>query len=411
MAETEILPQKIVDTRTIILKSRLDSKNVKLIGDKLKTGFFSRFGLFKPRPKDVLLVAFSKYYEPYILIGGKYSIDYCRRHNYALKVEDETQAIFIDGKKLKPEPLSPRESDKVINLVGEEHSHFENETYVIIDRLLQEVPPEKLFFAPFESDLENRSESDFDLRKPKLTLDEEITFLRSKIAKRPPDVAEIVREIFEINERIIIYSPVYELTYKNIKNGKNVTALINGITGGLMLGKFKIKTSKKREVSFEAYPENPTMVQPRFFRAEPEQSQVHDDSYVSSSTNKTQIEKLIVEERTENVAPSSHQTEETLGFNAEIMTNLATDFVTRLGYKHNQFPTKLSVEGETDLVELKLQKGTARVQIDTKTKEVKEYEIQEEEAEQGFFASKRKFLLFLSSIVTIVVALKLANIF
>lgn len=408
MAETEILPQKIVDTRTIILKSRLNSKNVKLLGDKLKTGFFSRFGFLKPRPKDVLLVAFSKYYEPYILIGGKYSIDYCKRHNYALKVEDETQAIFIDGKKLKPEPLSPRDRDKVINLVGEEHSHYENETYIILDRLLQEVPPEKLFFAPFESELES---SDFDLRKPKISLDEEITFFRSKIAKRPPDVAEIVREIFEINERLIIYNPVYELTYKNIKNGKNVTALINGITGGLMLGKFEIKAPKKLEASFEAYPENPTIVQPRSFRAEQEQAQVHDGSYVSSSTNKNQTETLIVEERTENVAPSSHQPEATLGFNAEIMTNLATDFVTRLGYKHNQFPTKLSVEGETDIIELKLQKGTARVQIDTKTKEVKEYEIQEEEAEQGFFASKRKPLLFLSSIVTIVVALKLANIF
>jgi hypothetical protein len=411
MAETEILPQKIADTRTIILKSRLDSKNVKLLGDKLKIGFFSRFGFLKPRPKDVLLVAFSKYYEPYILIGGKYSIDYCKRHNYALKVEDETQAIFIDGKKLKPEPLSHRENDKVINLVGEEHSHYENETYVILDRLSQEVPPEKLVFAPFESELENRSESNFDLRKTKLSLDEEITFLRSKIAKRPPDVAEIVREVFEVNERIIIYSPVYELTYKNIKNGKNVTALINGITGGLMLGRFEIKTPKKPEVSLEACPENPTMLQPRFFRAEPEQSQVHDSSYVSSSTNKTQTQKPIVEERTENVAPGSPQPEATLGFNAEIVTNLATDFVTRLGYKHNQFPTKLSVEGETDLIELKLQKGTARVQIDTKTKEVKEYEIQEEEAEQGFFTSKRKLLLFISSIATIVVALKLANIF
>ena len=135
MAETEILPQKIVDTRTVILKSKLNSKNVKLLGDKLKTGFFSRFGFLKPIPKDVLLVAFSKYYEPYILIGGKYSIDYCKRHNYVLKVEDETQAIFIDGKKLRPEPFSPRDRDKIINLVGEEHSHYENETYVVLDRL------------------------------------------------------------------------------------------------------------------------------------------------------------------------------------------------------------------------------------------------------------------------------------
>jgi hypothetical protein len=36
MAEIEILPQKIVDTRTIILKTRLDPSRVKLQGDKLK---------------------------------------------------------------------------------------------------------------------------------------------------------------------------------------------------------------------------------------------------------------------------------------------------------------------------------------------------------------------------------------
>src|SRR5690606_8643578 len=100
------------------------------------------------------------------------------------------------------------------------HSHYENESYVILDRMLQEVSPDNLFFAPFEGDLENGPAIDFDLRKPQISLEEEITFLRSRVAKRPPDVAEIIREIFEINERTIIYSPVYELTYKNIKNGK-----------------------------------------------------------------------------------------------------------------------------------------------------------------------------------------------
>jgi len=411
MAEIEILPQKIVDTRTIILKSRLDSTRVKLQGDKLKTSFFVRFGFLKPKPKDISLIAFSKYYEPYIVIGGKYSIDYCKRHNYALKVEDKTQAIFIDGKKLKPESLSLEDNVKVIKLVGEEHSHYENETYVILDRMLQEVSPENLFFAPFESELENRPDVNFDLRKPQISLEEEITFLRSRVAKRPPDVAEIIREIFEINERTIIYSPVYELTYKNIKNGKNVTALISGITGGVILGKFDTKASKKLGDPLEASPENPPTIQTRFFRAEPEQPQAHEDSYVSNSTNKNPTENLIVEEKVNNIAPNSHQPADTFRFNAENATHVATNFMTRLGYKQGQFPTKLYLDGETNVVELKLQQGTARVQIDPKTKEVKEYEIQEEEAKEGFFASKRKIILLLSSIVTIIVVLKLMNIF
>jgi hypothetical protein len=411
MAEIEILPQKIVDTRTVILKSRLNSNKVRLQGEKLKTSFFVRLGFLKPKAEDILLVAFSKYYEPYILIGGKYSIDYCKRHNYALKVEDRTQALFIDGKKLKPEPLG--ENARVIKLVGEEHSHHENETYVVLDRMLQEVSPDNLFFAPFESELENRPDVDFDLRKPHISLEEEIAVLRSRIAKRPSDVAEIVREMFEINERTIIYSPVYELTYKNLKTGKNVTALTNGITGRVILGKFDTKTSKK--LGSVKASENLPAIQPQFLRPEPEppqQPQVHDDDYVSNSTDEIPTEKLVIGERVNNVAPVMHQAKGVFRSNAENTTHVATNFMTRLGYKQGQFPTKLYADGETNVVELQLQRGTARVQIDTKTKEVKGYEIQEAEAEQGFFTSKRKLLLLLmSSIVAVAVILKLINVF
>ena len=376
MAETEILPQKLVNMRIIILKSKLDSKRVKLQGEKLKTSFFTRFGFLKPNPKDVVLIAFSKYYEPYILIGGKYSIDYCKRHRYALKVEDKTQALFVEGKKLKPEPLSPKDNSMVVNLVGEEHSHYENETYVILDRMLQEVPPEKLCFAPFEGELENQPEAYFDLRKPRISLDQQISFLRSKIAKRPSDVAEIIREIFEINERMIVYSPIYELTYKNIKNGKKVTALINGITGSMNIGRFELRAIE-RESSSETISENRSAVQTRFLQAKSEQSQVRGESYLSTSTGKNQTENLRVKERVKNADSSINQLEESFMLDAENVTHVATDFLTRLGYKQGQFPTKLSVDGETGVVELKLQKGTARVHVDTKTNEVTEYEIEE----------------------------------
>jgi hypothetical protein len=410
MAEIEILPQKIVDTRNVILKSRLDSNRVKFQGEKLKTSFFVRFGFLKPKPKDVLLIAFSKYYEPYVVIGGKYSIDYCKRHGYALQVEDRTQALFIDGKKLKPEPLSVEGDARVIKLVGEEHSHYQNESYIVLDRMLQEVSPENLSFAPSESELENQ-DGDFDLRKPQISLDEEIAFLRSKIAKRPADVAEIVREMFEITERTIIYSPVYELTYKNLKNGKRVTVLINGVTGGMVLGKFD-KASRKLGDSLGASPENFVTTQTRFFRAEPEQSPIHDDSYITSSASKIPAENLIVEERVSNVATTPHQTQSAFRSNAENTTHVATNFMTRLGYKQGQFPTKMYLDGETNVVELQLQDGTARVQIDPKTKEVKGYEIQEAEAEEGFFASRRKLLFLLSSVVAVIaVVLKLVNVF
>jgi hypothetical protein len=315
MAEIEILPQKIVDTRTIILKSRLDSRMVRLQGEKLKTSFFVRFGFLKPKPREILLVAFNKYYEPYIVIGGKYSIDYCKRHNYALKVEDRTQAIFIDGKQLKPEPMSLEDKAKVIRLVGEEHSHYENETYVILDRMLQEVSSDNLFFAPFENEFETQPTADFDLRKPQISLEEEITFLRSKVARRPADVAEIIRENFEINERTLIYSPVYELTYKNMKNGKNVTALINGITGGVVLAKFDVQFSRK--VGDPRVSESLPVVQKRFFRVEPEQPRTRGDAYVSLSPVNNATESLVVKEKVPTVVDTPPQASSALRFNAE----------------------------------------------------------------------------------------------
>jgi hypothetical protein len=411
MAETEILPQKIVDTKTIILKPRLDSNRVRLQGDKLKTNFFARSGFLKPRYEDIVLVSFSKYYEPYIVIGGKYSIDYCKKYNYALEVEDKTQEIFIDGKKLKPEPLAPGKTVKVIKLVGEEHSHYESETYLILDRMMREVSSEKVLFAPFECELENQPRVDYDLRKPKISLEEEIELLRSRIAKRPSDVAEIIREIFEINERIIIYSPIYELTYQNIKNGKQVTALINGISGDVTLGKFETQASKKLAGnSLETSNENLPAVKTQFFRSEPEQSQSLDDTSISNLTIKDRSENAIVERGTD-ISSNSYESKDASWFNAENAAHSAVDFMKRLGYEQGQFPTKVFLDGENNVVELSLQKGTARVQINTKTGEVKEYEVQEAEMKQGFFTTKRKVLLFVSSIVAVATVLKLMNIF
>jgi len=412
MAEIEIFPQKIVDTRTLILKSRLDSNAAILQGEKLKTIFFAKFGFLKPNSEDVALTAFNKYYEPYIVVGGKYSIDYCKRHNYAVRVENSTQEIFIDGKKLKSEPLTPEKTAKVIKLVGEEHAHYENETYLILDRMMREVTPENLPFAPSEHEQEDKPEVDFDLRRTKITLEEEIAILRSRIAKRPPDVAEIVREIFEINERTIIYSPIYELNFQNNKNGKNIIALINGITGEVVLGKNeeRILSKKLAKESREIYRKNLSITKAEFFQRDSKTSQTISNPHMSNPTVMEPNENAVVK-RTRNNLPNSYPHENTIRSAAEDAMHLAADFLKRLGYTHDRIPTKMYMDGENEVVEVSLQNGNAIVQIDNKTKEVKGYEIQDTETNQGFFKSRRRLVLILSSIFTVAIVLKLMNIF
>ena len=64
-------------------------------------------------------------------------------------------------------------------------------------------------------------------------------------------------------------------------------------------------------------------------------------------------------------------------FDIENAITLASDSLKHLGLKNKIKPLKVSLDGELYVVELSLQNKTAKVLVNTKTKEVKEYEIQE----------------------------------
>jgi len=206
----------------------------RLLGEKVKGKFFVRLGFLKPKPEEIRLISVDKYYEPYIVVGGKYAIDYCKRRVYAIEVDEEMQEIVIAGKEFKPESVSPERPFKVIKFEGEGHFHYEDEAYFILDRMGREVLPEQLSYAPSEERLENLTELDIKLRKMKISSEQEIEFLRSRIVSKPSDVDEVTREWFEVNERTIICIPRYELTFQNVKTGKEAIVEIDGITGKII---------------------------------------------------------------------------------------------------------------------------------------------------------------------------------
>ena len=234
MPEITVLPQKIVDRKIIFLKSRLDLTMARLLGEKVKDEFFARLRFFKPKAEEIRLISIYKYYEPYVVVGGKYAIDYCKRRVYAIRVDEETQEIFIAGKKFKAEPLSPEIPFKVINLEGEGHFHYEDEAHFILDRRGHEVGPEQLSFAPPEERPENFTELNRKLREVKISFEQEIDFLRSRIVNRPSDAHEVIREWFEVNERTMICIPTYELSFQNVKTGQQAIVEIDGITGKII---------------------------------------------------------------------------------------------------------------------------------------------------------------------------------
>ncbi len=104
--------------------------------------------------------------------------------------------------------------------------------------------------------------------------------------------------------------------------------------------------------------------------------------------------------------------EEVSRFNAENATSLTVDFLKRLGYKRGLRATKVTLSEGTYVVEMALERRTAKVQIDSSTRQVKEYEIQDLEVTSGFSSIKGKIPLILASLIGVVVVfLKIINVF
>ncbi len=248
MSHPEIVLQSMVDIRTVVLKPHLDQGDVQLIGEKIKRSLFSkRFG-FKLKVEDVRFLSCETYFEPYLIIGGKYILDYCKKHVFKVNVHEKTTKVLVGGQEFESEQIDPDIKSRAIRVKGEEYAHHEKQTYFILDRMKREIEPEKLPISPFRIQREGFSPNS-NFKSMQISDEMQIEFLKARIARRPVGVGEIIREVFEITERTIIYYPMYELTFENAKDKKDATITINGITGETILNGNK-QLAIKTVVSF-----------------------------------------------------------------------------------------------------------------------------------------------------------------
>jgi hypothetical protein len=98
-------------------------------------------------------------------------------------------------------------------------------------------------------------------------------------------------------------------------------------------------------------------------------------------------------------------------FDAENATNSAADFLKRLGYKGSWSPMKVSLDGELFVVEMMLKQLSAKVQINSKTKEIREYELQKGEESGGAFKNKGIFIFLIAAVSIAVASAKLLGLF
>lgn len=79
--------------------------------------------------------------------------------------------------------------------------------------------------------------------------------------------------------------------------------------------------------------------------------------------------------------------------NAETVTAIATSFLKRIGNKGGLKPKRVSLEGGIYLVEVEMKKLTAIVRVNSETKEITEYEIQQKGEEASLTSISPKIIM------------------
>ena len=230
------LEEKIVKLKTIVYKKIVDPSIIKLIGEREKLKLFTKIGLIKPKKEEIQFVALKTFYEPFFIIKGRYNIDYYRRKKYHLTIEDDVKELLVFEKILQPTASKISElrgKERSIELAADQRIIKEKSDYIILDFKGQEVELENFPVAPSEEEIE-KILSNEDIKKSEISPEKAIKILRKKIVDKPKDVGHIQKELFEVTEYNLVYVPIYQTFYKNIKNQSIKNIIINGVSAKLL---------------------------------------------------------------------------------------------------------------------------------------------------------------------------------
>jgi hypothetical protein len=238
--EAPTIPEVISKKKIVVYKSRVDPTIVKLTAEKMKAKLFTKPGFSKRKPKEVRVVSVDKYYEHYILIDADYSIRYFKKRLYVLGVDPETEEVKISGESYKPEvdenvAMESGDSRKVIRLEAEMWSSYQDRAYLVFDREGQEISPDQIPAAPSEDHPEEiLKEFSKKTMSVQGSLQKEIGLVKSRIAKRPSAITKIEEELFQVSENTVIYSPIYEITFRDVGTGEEKFIKIDGVTAKII---------------------------------------------------------------------------------------------------------------------------------------------------------------------------------
>lgn len=245
------VPEKVAERKIIVYKPRVDSKEVRSIADRMKTMLFRKLIFMKPKPEEVQTISIEKYFEPYVVVDGEYSIDYSKNWSHNIQVDETMQELTFFGEKITPVSLKDHLATpcKIVTLSGVSRLKFEAKARLIFDNDWQQVGLEELPFVPFEEQPEKALNSvEQNPKNFNLSEEKEVELLKSLLVQRPSDILSIHKELFTIFDRALIFKPMYRITFVNIKTKKEAILQIDAITGKTKLGDRQALAHEKETV-------------------------------------------------------------------------------------------------------------------------------------------------------------------
>jgi len=229
----ESTPEKIASRKVIIYKTMIDPTVIKLATEKVKDRLFVKFGFLKPSPEQIQQFSFDKDYEAFVIVDGKYTIDYYRRRIYTIRVDEKAQEVILFDKTFKPEN-SAEPPSKVVRIEGEERLVHQAKAYLVLSADGREVSPKRIPSAPSEEQSKKLLAEIESTKKLEILPNEEVNIIQNKIVKRPQEIKRIVHELFEVTDRAVIYTPIYRVKFQNVKTGEMKTVKFDGVTARLL---------------------------------------------------------------------------------------------------------------------------------------------------------------------------------
>jgi hypothetical protein len=234
LTKTITIPESIVQRKVIVFKPSFGIKAVRKISEKTKNQMFKKYLFLKSKPEATKIDSIDKYFEQYIVIDGKYIVDYSKNWKYLIQVDEEMQKLKISNKYFEPK-LSKEHLElpyKTLELKGIGRFYHESRLRLIFDQKWNEVGLERLPYLPFEEEpQELLDETDNQPKENEFTAEKEVDILKEKIFKRPSNTLKIYSEVFKVTERALIFKPMYKVSASHTKTQRKVTFLIDGGNG------------------------------------------------------------------------------------------------------------------------------------------------------------------------------------